>query len=74
MALMAQIAFYALAAMDMVLPQRSALKRVTSPPRTFTAMMAAAACALVVFFVPPQRLWRITSAGAPPVRDMPKNS
>lgn len=67
-ALSMQIAFYGLAAFDVFVPQRSLLKRITSPPRTFCAMMAAAVCALAIFFVPPRNLWQITSAGPPRVR------
>jgi biofilm PGA synthesis N-glycosyltransferase PgaC len=71
-ALAAQIVFYGLAALDSMVPQRSALKRLTSPARTFFAMMAAAVCALVVFFVPPQSLWQITSSGPPRLRNPQK--
>ena len=67
-ALAAQVTFYGLAALDVLVPQRSMLKRVTSPPRTFCTMMAAAVCALVVFFVPPQSLWQITSTVPRPLR------
>lgn len=67
-ALSMQIVFYGLAVVDIFLPQGSALKRITSPPRTFCAMMAAAVCALAIFFVPPRSLWQITSAGPPRAR------
>jgi hypothetical protein len=65
-----QAAFYLLAALDGVFPSRFPLKRLSSPARTFTAMMAAAVCGLAVFFVPPQRLWKITSTT--PLRDSQK--
>jgi cellulose synthase/poly-beta-1,6-N-acetylglucosamine synthase-like glycosyltransferase len=57
-----QIAFYALAAADLVLPEKSALKRVTTPARTLVTLLAAAALAVSVFFVPPHRLWKVTQA------------
>jgi len=53
-----QIAFYGLAALDMWLPQRFILKRISSPIRTFVVMMIAAVCAVSVFFVPPKQLWK----------------
>ena len=58
--LAAQIAVYGLAALDVYIPEKSALKRFSSVARTFTAMMIAALCALSVFFVPPQKLWTPT--------------
>jgi cellulose synthase/poly-beta-1,6-N-acetylglucosamine synthase-like glycosyltransferase len=60
-AAVAQGAFYLLAALDGVVPSGFPLKRLSSPARTFTTMMLAAVCGLAVFFVPPQRLWKITS-------------
>jgi biofilm PGA synthesis N-glycosyltransferase PgaC len=62
-----QAAMYGLAALDPWLPERSILKRVSSPARTFVVMMIAAVCALSVFFVSPQKLWTPTktrTAGA----------
>lgn len=53
-----QVAFYAVALADLLVPQGWPLKRLTSPLRTFTALMAAALCATSVFFVPGARLWR----------------
>jgi cellulose synthase/poly-beta-1,6-N-acetylglucosamine synthase-like glycosyltransferase len=63
-ALGAQGAFYATALVDLWIPERTLAKRLTAPVRTFVALMAAAACAVAVFFVPPQRLWRIPSGTA----------
>ena len=57
-----QMAFYALAAADLALPEKSALKRVTTPARTLVTLLAAAALAVSVFFVPPHRLWKVTQA------------
>jgi len=59
-ALAAQAAFYGLAALDTALPDTWWLKRLSSPAGTFVALMAAAACAVSILFVPPERLWRPT--------------
>lgn len=53
--------FVLLAAADRVVPQSVLLKKVSSPARTFLVMMAAALCAVSIFFVPPQRLWKVTT-------------
>jgi hypothetical protein len=55
-----QAIFYGLAAADRWVPQTFLLKPVSSPARTFVVMMAAAVCALSVFFVSPQSLWKET--------------
>ena len=55
LALAAEAAFAALTLLDPVAPR--VLKKLTSPPRTFSVMMLAALYAQSVFFVPPQRLW-----------------
>ena len=57
-----QLAFYGLAAADTVFPANSAIRRLSTPARTVVAMLAAAALALSVFFVSPQRLWVVTQA------------
>lgn len=51
-----QVAFYLLAALDFCVPQ-SPLKKISSPAGTFIAMMIAAVCALLIFFVPARSLW-----------------
>ena len=56
----AQIGFYALAAVDPLLSERIAIKRVTSAVRAFIVLVSAAACAVVVFFLPATTLWRET--------------
>jgi hypothetical protein len=61
MAIWAQGAFYATALLDLLLPQRFFLKRVTSPIRTFVVLMAASACAVSIFFVSPRLLWKTPS-------------
>jgi cellulose synthase/poly-beta-1,6-N-acetylglucosamine synthase-like glycosyltransferase len=58
-----QAAFYGLALADPLLPDGSALKRLTAPVRTFTVLMAASLCAAVILFVPAGRLWPAAPAG-----------
>jgi cellulose synthase/poly-beta-1,6-N-acetylglucosamine synthase-like glycosyltransferase len=55
-----QILFYGLAAADLVVPERSRLKRVSSPARTFVVLMAAAAMAVSILFVSHKTLWKET--------------
>ncbi len=57
-----QIVFYGLAALDLAIPAKSALKRLSTPARTVVALLMAAALAVSVFFVPPHRLWIVTQA------------
>ena len=60
-ALTGQVLFYLAAVMDPAVPARSALKRLTSPIRTFVTLMAAALVAIRIFFVPPRSLWKETT-------------
>jgi poly-beta-1,6-N-acetyl-D-glucosamine synthase len=53
--------FYGLAALDVVIPDGSVLKRLTSPIRTFVVLMAASLAAVRVYFVPPATLWKEAS-------------
>ncbi|HWR52131.1 MAG TPA: glycosyltransferase family 2 protein [Bryobacteraceae bacterium] len=55
-----QALFYGLAAADMVIPERSRLKRLSSPVRTFVVLMAAAAMAVSILFVSHKTLWKET--------------
>jgi poly-beta-1,6-N-acetyl-D-glucosamine synthase len=57
-----QLLFYALAAADVLVPEKSGLKRLTTPARTIVTLLAAAALAVSVAFVPPHRLWKVTQA------------
>jgi cellulose synthase/poly-beta-1,6-N-acetylglucosamine synthase-like glycosyltransferase len=59
-ALIAQAAFYALVALDPLVPENWAGKRLTSAARTFVTLMVASACAVVILFAPSARLWRPT--------------
>ncbi|MDE3164834.1 MAG: glycosyltransferase family 2 protein [Acidobacteriota bacterium] len=68
--LAAQAAGYGLAAVDLFLPEGTALKRLSSPARTFLTLMAASLCAVSYFFVPAATLWGETRvAGAAKRRD-----
>lgn len=59
-ALAAQACFYALCLADLAIPEGWMLKRISSPARTFVVLMAAAACAVSIFFVSPRTLWKPT--------------
>ncbi len=63
-ALAAQGAFYAVALLDLRVPEKSRLKRATSPARTFVVLMIAAACAVSIAFVPAKALWGDTRTSA----------
>jgi poly-beta-1,6-N-acetyl-D-glucosamine synthase len=55
-----QVTIGSLALCDPRIPQRSALKRISSPARTFLVLMAATIQGLKVLFVPPRSLWKVT--------------
>ena len=57
-----QALFYGLAAVDLLVPENFAVKRVTTPARTLVTLLAASALAVSVVFVPPHRLWKVTQA------------
>jgi poly-beta-1,6-N-acetyl-D-glucosamine synthase len=59
-ALAGQGSFYGLALLDLALPERSPLKRLTSPVRTFVVLMAAAMWAVSILFIPRRQLWKET--------------
>lgn len=59
-ALGGQAIFYGLALSDLLVGSGSAWKRLSSPARTVVSMLAATACAVAVFFVPAQKLWKPT--------------
>ena len=65
-----QVLFYGAAVLDLFIPARFPLKRITAAIRTFVVLMAASLASLRIFFVPPQRLWKETSwrstPGVPP--------
>lgn len=57
LALAAQASFYALAGLDVLLPEGFPLKRLSSPARTFVVLMAASFCAISICFRPAETLW-----------------
>jgi cellulose synthase/poly-beta-1,6-N-acetylglucosamine synthase-like glycosyltransferase len=60
----AQALFYAMAVADWWLPGGSPFKRITSPVRTFTVLMAASLCAGSILFLPGRYLWKETKVSA----------
>jgi poly-beta-1,6-N-acetyl-D-glucosamine synthase len=56
-----ELLFFVLAAIDGIVPPRFPLRRLSSPARTFLVMNAAALLAVLVFFVPAEKLWRPSS-------------
>ncbi len=58
--LLSQGVFYLAALVDPVVPERTLVKRLTAVIRAFTVLVAAAFCALSVFVMPAQRLWKET--------------
>lgn len=60
--------FYGLAGLDPLLPEKAPLKRLSAVIRTFVVLVAAAACALSVFFGPASRLWKETQVSAARVK------
>lgn len=59
-ALGAQAVFYGAAAADPWIPDRWRVKRLTATVCTFVILMAAAACAISILFLPNSRLWSPT--------------
>ena len=55
-----QLGFYALALVDGVLPEGLFLKRITSPARVFTVLMAASFCAASILVQPNRDFWKET--------------
>lgn len=63
-ALSVQVGVYGLSLLDLWLPEGSAVKRLSSPLRTFVALVASALFAVSIFVVPSSRLWK-SASGAP---------
>ena len=64
-AISAQVLFYGLAALDGFIGEGKALKRISSPARTFCMLLAASLWAASVFFVPASDLWKSTRVQSP---------
>jgi glycosyltransferase involved in cell wall biosynthesis len=62
-ALAPQVAFYGLALADRWIPEATLLKRLSSPVRTFTVLMAAALCAPFALLTPSDKVWKETAVG-----------
>jgi biofilm PGA synthesis N-glycosyltransferase PgaC len=62
--LAAQALFYGFAAIDHRLPVNCAVRRLSSPARTFVVLMAATLCAASILVIPGRILWRETRIGA----------
>ncbi|MGD0578745.1 MAG: glycosyltransferase family 2 protein, partial [Bryobacteraceae bacterium] len=60
-----QLLFYAVAMLDVLVPEASLLKRVTAPMRAFVVLLAAALFALSIFFTKPAKLWKQTRVRTP---------
>jgi cellulose synthase/poly-beta-1,6-N-acetylglucosamine synthase-like glycosyltransferase len=60
-----QFAGYGLAALNLVVPDGSFVKRITAPAFTFVVLMAASLCAVSIFFVPAGTLWGHTRVSVP---------
>lgn len=65
LALIPQVLFYAVALSDYFASAGSAWKRLSSPARTVVSLLAATACAVAIFFVPPRKLWKPTQIAVP---------
>jgi cellulose synthase/poly-beta-1,6-N-acetylglucosamine synthase-like glycosyltransferase len=66
-ALAGQGVFYGLALIDPWTREGRAFKRATAPIRAFVVLLAAALCAVSIFFVEPEKLWkptRVRTAGS----------
>lgn len=62
-ALLGQALFYSAGLIDPLVPEKAALKRITAVIRAFLVLTAAAFCAITVFFLPAQHLWKETRVG-----------
>jgi poly-beta-1,6-N-acetyl-D-glucosamine synthase len=56
----AQAVFYLAALLDLWIPDGTAIKRLSAAARSFVVLMAAALCAALVLFRPPQEIWKET--------------
>ena len=57
---MGQALFIAVALTDLIAGPGTLWKRISSPARTVVSLLAATACAVAIFFVPAQKLWKPT--------------
>jgi cellulose synthase/poly-beta-1,6-N-acetylglucosamine synthase-like glycosyltransferase len=52
-----QAILYGVALADLIIPERSSLKRLSTPVRTFVVLMGAALAAASIWFLPAKRFW-----------------
>jgi poly-beta-1,6-N-acetyl-D-glucosamine synthase len=64
LALACQALFYLIVLADPLIPEGTLIKRFSAVIRAFTVLVAAAFCALAVFVLPAQQLWRETKVTA----------
>ena len=60
-----QLLFYALAMLDVFVPEHSLFKRATTPVRAFVILLTAALFAISIFFTTPDKLWKKTHVRTP---------
>jgi len=58
------LAVLVLAALDPLLPKKFLLRHISSPVRSFVVLNTASLLSVLVFFVPPERLWKPTRVAA----------
>ena len=63
-AILCQAAFYGLVIIDPLVPEHNPLKRLSGVVRAFVVLVTAALCAVTVFIMPAQRLWKETKVGS----------
>lgn len=63
----------ALAALDPLLPKKFLLRHISSPARSFVVLNAASLLAVLVFVVPPERLWKPTRIAAGAAKNLLTN-
>jgi hypothetical protein len=66
LAVLPQLAFWALALLDPLVPEGGAAKKLTGIPRAFAVLVWAAACAWKILFVTPRELWVEARIANPP--------
>jgi glucan phosphoethanolaminetransferase (alkaline phosphatase superfamily) len=60
-----QFIFFALAMLDVIVPEGSFFKRLTTPIRAFVVLLTAALFAVSIFFTTPDKLWKRTHVRPP---------
>ena len=71
-AIAGQLILYGSSLLDLWIPERWGLKRLTSPFRTFVTLVASALFAVSIFFVPSSTLWKPAQPAGPSEARMPE--